>query len=118
MANEQRLVDANVFIRDLTAMKSVYDAIALDGMIKALKEAPTMDAVPVEQYKVLLERYHELRENFIDYYCSGIPNVSPYCLNRCEDCVNTFGWCKYNSDKCRGFNPAEVIVDGERRTDV
>ena len=38
----QSLVDANVFIRDLTAMKSMYDAISLDGMIKALKEAPTV----------------------------------------------------------------------------
>ena len=47
MANEKRLVDADVFIRDLTAMKSVYDAIALDGMIKALNEAPTVDAMEV-----------------------------------------------------------------------
>ena len=47
MANEKRLVDANVLIRDLTAMKSVYDAIALDGMIKALNEAPTVDAMEV-----------------------------------------------------------------------
>lgn len=38
-----RLIDANIFIRDLTAMKSMYDAITLDGMIKALKEAPTID---------------------------------------------------------------------------
>ena len=47
MANEVRLADVSVFIRDLTAMKSVYDAISLDGIIKALKEAPTVDAVPV-----------------------------------------------------------------------
>ena len=38
-----RLIDANVFIKDLTAMKSAYDAIALDGMVKALKEVPTID---------------------------------------------------------------------------
>lgn len=47
MANEKRLIEANVFVRDLTAMKSVYDAISLDGMIKALKDAPTVDAVEV-----------------------------------------------------------------------
>ena len=47
MANEKRLIDANVFVRDLTAMKSVYDAISLDGMIKGLKDAPTVDAVEV-----------------------------------------------------------------------
>ena len=42
-----RLIDADVIIRDLTAMKSLYDAIKLDGMIKALKKAPTIKAVPV-----------------------------------------------------------------------
>ena len=40
-----RAIDADVFIRDLTAMKKMYDAIELDGMIKALKEAPTIDPV-------------------------------------------------------------------------
>ena len=40
---EARLIDANVCIKDLTAMKSAYDAISLDGMIKALKEASTID---------------------------------------------------------------------------
>lgn len=44
MKNEKRLIDASILIRDLTAMKSVYDAIELDGIIKALKEAPTVDA--------------------------------------------------------------------------
>ena len=38
-----RAIDAEVFIKDLTAMKRVYDAISLDGMIKALKEAPTIE---------------------------------------------------------------------------
>lgn len=42
-----KLVDAEPFIRDLTAMKSMYDAIALDGMIKALEEAPIIDAAEV-----------------------------------------------------------------------
>ena len=50
MANK-RLIDASVLIRDLTAMKSLYDAIALDGMIKALKDAPTVDAVEVVRCK-------------------------------------------------------------------
>lgn len=40
-----RAIDADIFIRDLTAMKKMYDAIELDGMIKALKEAPTIDPV-------------------------------------------------------------------------
>ena len=47
MTNERRLIDINPIIRNLTAMKSMYDAIALDGMIKALEEAPAVDAAPV-----------------------------------------------------------------------
>ena len=42
-----RLIDADKTIRDLAAMKSVYDSISLDGMIKGLEDAPTIDAVPV-----------------------------------------------------------------------
>lgn len=37
-------------------------------------------------------------------------NLAPYCLNRCEECVDFRGWCKQDSDKCHGFNPAEVII--------
>ena len=51
LTNCQRLIDPSVIIRDLTAMKSMYDAIALDGIIKALKEAPTVDAVEVVRCK-------------------------------------------------------------------
>ena len=47
MENEKRLTDVNPIIRNLTAMKSMYDAIALDGMIKALEEAPAVDAAEV-----------------------------------------------------------------------
>lgn len=42
-----KLVDAEPFIRDLTAMKSMYDAIALDGMIKALEDAKALCAEDV-----------------------------------------------------------------------
>lgn len=47
MPNERRLIDINPIIRNLTAMKSMYDAIALDGIIKALEDAPTVDAADV-----------------------------------------------------------------------
>ena len=38
MENKKRLTDVNPIIRNLTAMKSMYDAISLDGMIKALED--------------------------------------------------------------------------------
>ena len=47
MENEKRLTDVNPIIRNLTAMKSMYDAISLEGMIKALEDAPTVDAADV-----------------------------------------------------------------------
>lgn len=40
--------DITPFIRDLTAMKEIYDAISLDGMIKALNDAPAVDVAPVK----------------------------------------------------------------------
>ena len=87
MANEQRLVDANVFIRDLTAMKSVYDAIALDGMIKALKEAHTADAVPREAYEQVKWERDQAMEQLAEH---RIPfgGIAPDVVEvvRCKDC--------------------------------
>ena len=63
--------------------------------------APTIDAVPVEQY-------NGIREDFVDYVCSGVPNPAPYCGNATEKCVDARGWC-VNSE-CKGFTPR-----GERK---
>ena len=62
MENEKRLTDVNPIIRNLTAMKSVYDAIALDGMIKALEEAPAVYAADLlrDQWISVEERLPEL----------------------------------------------------------
>ena len=58
MENKKRLTDVNPIIRNLTAMKSMYDAIALDGMIKALEEAPAVYAADFlrEQWISVKER--------------------------------------------------------------
>lgn len=82
----------------------------VETVLEYAQNLPMVVAVPVEQYEKLLEMYNGLRENFIDYACSGIPNVAPYCLNKCEECVTVHGWCKFASDKCKGFNPAEFII--------
>ncbi len=73
-----------------------------DDIYKAITETPTADVVEVE-------KYNELREDFIDFACSGVNNLAPYCKNRCVECVDGRGWCRYTV-KCKGFNP-----DGERR---
>lgn len=46
--------------------------------------------------------YESEKEDFIDFACSGVPNLSPYCLNRHQDCVDERGWCR--AEKCRGFS--------------
>lgn len=56
----------------------------------------TMDVVEVE-------RYNDLREAFVDYACSGVQNLAPYCKNRCVECVDSRGWCIHTH--CNGFNP-------------
>lgn len=57
---------------------------------------------PLEGF-VEIEKYNELREAFIGYVCSGVPNPAPYCKNRCEECVDGRGWCKESF--CKGFCP-------------
>ncbi len=48
---EKEYINKLPIIRDLTAMKSEYDAISLDGIIKALMEAPAADVVEVVRCK-------------------------------------------------------------------
>ena len=122
MKKEMRLIDANALLENLGEEPMVWSDSEAEiqerndwQRFKACVEAQdTVDAVEVEKYNRLVEAYHELRENFIDFVCSGIPNVAPYCLNRCDGCCDAYGWCR-QSDLCQGFNPAEVILDGERK---
>lgn len=53
----------------------------------------------LEQVKQL---YESEKEDFVDFACSGAPNLSPYCMNRHPDCVDERGWCR--TEKCRGFS--------------
>lgn len=114
MANE-KLIDANKALEILKyeaeVCNSGFTRSILNFVAIRVESIPTVDAVEVEKYKALVEMYHDLRENFIDYVCSGTCNVAPYCLNRCEGCVDRLGWCIQGSDECHGFNPAEVILD-------
>lgn len=63
-------------------------------------------AIALEQLQAELERVKQLyeseKEDFIDYACSGVPNLSPYCTNRHPDCVDERGWCR--TEKCHGFS--------------
>lgn len=72
--------------------KSEHDNVNLTGELAKV-------AAELELVKQL---YESEKENFIDFACSGVPNLSPYCLNRHPDCVDERGWCK--TEKCRGFS--------------
>lgn len=111
MGNEKRLIDAIELANLFGFMRKMWSG---SEIMNVIHEAETVDAVEVEKYNRLVEAYHQLRENFVDFVCSGIPNVAPYCLNRCDGCCDAYGWCR-QSNLCQGFNPAEVILDGERK---
>ena len=109
MADEKRLIDLD------KAFEAINQEVWWTESEKAyfrsfLAKQPKTVAVNVKQYEALREQFHELRENFIDYVCSGTHNLAPYCLNRCEGCVDRVGWCSQGSDECHGFNPAEIII--------
>ena len=67
-------------------------------MIRDLNDAPKLRA-ELEKVKQL---YESEKEDFIDFACSGVPNLSPYCMNRRPDCVDERGWCRI--EKCHGFS--------------
>ena len=89
MENKKRLTDVNPIIRNLTAMKSMYDAIALDGMIKALEEAPAVEAAEVVRCKDCKHK------GWIQDPCHGksvdFCNVFDSTINNPEKCFCYYG---------------------------
>ena len=45
-----------------------------------------------------------LKDDFVEYVCSGASNTNPYCANKTDDCTDKRGWCVYVKN-CRGFKP-------------
>lgn len=113
MLKMARLIDADKIEWILSAIRSRESGVPLavaEWVTGIVINAPTVAAVDVKQYEELREKYNELRENFVDYVCSGTSNLAPYCINKCKECVDGRGWCKPNSEKCTGFNPAYFLV--------
>ena len=103
-----RLIDADALFAkvpygDIEHDVKISKCGAIADICTWILTAPTIDAVPVEQY-------NDLREAFVDFVCSGVHNPGPYCKNKCAECVDGYGWCTYR--RCNGFNP-----DGKRRSD-
>ena len=98
------LINRNELKKAIMKMVELPDAIRVQ-FIATINRAKPVDAVPKEQYI-------DLREDFVDYVCSGVPFPSPYCKNRCDECVDRHGLCTYK--RCRGFDPdGGVFYDGK-----
>lgn len=103
MENEKRLTDVNPIIRNLTAMKSVCDAIAIDGMIKALEEAPAVYAADLlrDQWISVEERLPDEEGKYIVIAYNGITIDILYFYKRypyCNKGIRTDRpvWCGYD----------------------
>ena len=121
MKNSKKYICVDDFLQVLETQKPDVDMIIYGFepksgyTIKAIKQAleATPDAAVVSVDKHADEciawdnRYEVLKENFVDYVCSGTNNLAPYCINRCDECVDARGWCIVSGEncKCKGFNP-------------
>lgn len=82
-----RYVNIEPMIKDLTAMKRVYDAILLDGIIKALEEQAVEDVAPVVHAE-WEHRYNDFGEQIDDrWYCSQCAGCNEYRRTwHCPEC--------------------------------
>ena len=85
--------------------QEAYGSDIEDLLLDAATALSTLQAEN-EKLRAELEQeqrlYESEKEDFIDCVCSGVPNLSPYCMNRHPDCVDERGWCR--TEKCRGFS--------------
>lgn len=75
-----RLIDADKMITDLKAMEQVYNAIALDGMIRGIERQPTVDAVEVTRCKDCLNGWPLTETARVFAHQHGIREDSLLCV--------------------------------------
>lgn len=109
-----RLTNANetqalTYIREAADRGEIQTADALEKLQAKLQKSEHDNvnltgelAKVAAELELVKQLYESEKEDFIDFACSGVPNLSPYCLNRHPDCVDERGWCK--TEKCRGFS--------------
>lgn len=80
-----------------------------EALFELISALPAISVISLEEHLEMqrkwADKYAKLRENFIDYVCSGTPNLVPYCANKCDNCIDGRGWCIEGSENCRGFSP-------------
>lgn len=92
-----RLIDAEPIIKNLSAMKTQlgYDAIDIDGMIKALREAEKVTASPPLNNPLTLEELREMDGEPVWVECPTNQKCSCWGYHD-EDGFN--GYCAYFDD--------------------
>lgn len=83
-----------LYLCDFCDKAKPYDEMIADAVRRA--------AARLER---LTQERDTLYEDFVDYVCSGTPNLAPYCCNKINACVDGRGWCMTGCDACRGFRP-------------
>ncbi len=97
------LIDSRQLIADLTAMKQFYDAISLDGIIDALRKAPTIDAVPVVRCREC--RYYHGGTGWCECHSFFVTSEGEPCAPACSDNWRMFqenDFCSYGEAKMDG----------------
>lgn len=88
---------------------SEYAEILKDALYYLQEDDQTIHRLKVTTKYLLMQRrrwkkwFSNMRDHFIDYVCSGVPNRAPYCQSACDQCVDGRGWCI--DEACTGFFP-------------
>ena len=101
-------MDIEKLIERLRTESLYADKASLEIMDLCMDAATALSTLQAENEKLrdelgrVKQLYESEKEDFIDFACSGVPNISPHCMNRHPDCVDERGWCR--TEKCRGFS--------------
>lgn len=88
MENEMRLIDANEAIKQQW-YGNTNSIILRQYAVEVLKNAPTVEAVPVRHGRWIEEKMQTLIP--VEFDASGEPVLHDYVVYRCDQCSRTAG---------------------------
>ena len=96
----------NVPIQDLKNLEA-----KVEYRRQALQAIKNNAAIPslIEKMEAKDHIIKDLCDDFVDFATSGMYNLAPYCANRTNECVQHNGWCKTDSNFCKGFYPKAAM---------
>lgn len=78
--------------------ESVSDSI--DAAIEAIEQL-------VRERDAAVAVAENIYSDFLDFACTEIDNLAPYCGNRCPERIDESVWCKDVTKFCKGFSSVE-----------